>query len=444
MPFISNSDSDVQEMLSAIGVKDFGELIKNIPTDLVLERPLDLPPAMSEGEVFSHLNNLAGKNKSGVSFVGGGAYDHYTPAIIGTLISRSEFQTAYTPYQPEVSQGTLQSIYEFQTHIARLTAMDVANASMYDGASAMAEAIVVAINATRKNTIIIPDGLNPAYLEVAKTYLYNYDIKWVVLENRDGIADPGDLENKLDENVAAVVLQQPNYFGLIEPGSKIGGILKERKTLFIVVADPNSLGILEAPGNYHADIVVGEGQSLGIPLNFGGPYVGFFATTMALVRKIPGRIVGVSEDKKGRRGYLLTLQAREQHIRRDKATSNICTNSGLMALAATIYISWLGKEGLTKLSDLILQKSHYLSAQIESLDGYDLLYNNPFYKEMTVSCPVPPEKIIQMGIARGIKAGIDISAKTDSPSLLVAVTERRNRDDLDAFVQLQRNAGSRK
>jgi glycine dehydrogenase subunit 1 len=423
-------------MFAEIGVSGFDDLIKNIPDEVLLKKPLDIPDPLSEGEALSHLRDLGKKNIEGVSFVGGGAYDHYTPAVIDTIASRSEFLTAYTPYQPEVSQGTLQVIYEFQTHIARLTGMEVANASMYDGASALAEALVVAVNFTRKKKILLAGGLNPNYLRVCKTYLSNYDVQWVALDSDEGKIDIRKLNEQVDEETAAVVLQQPNYFGIVESAGEIGELMKGHKALFIVAADPNSLGILEAPGNYHADIVVGEGQSLGIPLNYGGPYVGFFAVNKNLIRKIPGRIVGVSEDAKGRKGYLLTLQAREQHIRREKATSNICTNSGLMALAATVYLSWIGKEGLPRLAELIIRKSHYLAEEIKKLEGYSLYYNAPFYKEFVIKTPVEPGTIISEGLKKGIKAGVDISGILGVPAMLVAVTEKRSKAEMDSLVDL--------
>lgn len=435
MPYISNSDQDIEQMLKSIGVKSVEDLLKNIPESIRLKQPLDLPDPLSECEVFDHLAELADKNITGISFVGGGAYDHYSPAIVDSLISRSEFMTAYTPYQAEVSQGTLQAIYEFQTHIARLTGMDVANASMYDGASALAEALVVAINAKGNNKVLIPEGLNPEYLEVARTYLYNYEVDFMVVKSINGRMDKTDLQNQLTDDVIAVVLQQPNYYGVIEEAAAIGELIKDHSAKFVVVTDPNSLGILEAPGNYHADIVVGEGQSLGIPLNYGGPYVGFFATRNDMIRKIPGRIVGVSEDKKGRKGYILTLQTREQHIRREKATSNICTNSGLMALATTIYLSWLGKQGLTQLSEMIVQKSHYLAEQIEKIPGFKLEFSSPFYKEFVVSTPVSAAQIIQKGFPSGFKSGIDVSNHFGHDALLVSVTEKRKKTDMDKFIE---------
>lgn len=435
MPFISNSKEDIKQMLARIGVDSVENLLSNIPKSVRLNKDLDLSEPMSEYEVFNHLASLAEKNASGVSFVGGGAYDHYTPAIVDAVISRSEFMTAYTPYQAEVSQGTLQAIYEFQTHIARLTGMDVANASMYDGATALAEAIVATVNPAKRNKVIIPGGLNPAYLTVAKTYLSNYDVEWIELSATDGWVNPLELKEKLSDDIAAVILQQPNYFGIIEQASAIGEILESHSAKFIVVADPNSLGILEAPGNYGADIVVGEGQSLGLPLNFGGPYVGFFAANKEMVRRIPGRIVGVSEDAKGRKGYILTLQTREQHIRREKATSNICTNSGLMALAVTVYLSWIGKEGLPELGNRILQKSHYLADKISALKGFEIIFNKPFYKEFVVSTPLPAKDIIAAGLKKGFKPGIDVSSSVSRPAIMLAVTEQRSKDEMDHFVE---------
>jgi glycine dehydrogenase subunit 1 len=436
MPFIANSKNDRKQMLEAIGVDAFSDLIANIPAKIQLQDDLNLGSPMSEVDAYQHLEQLASLNLSGVSFVGGGAYDHYSPAIVDAVISRSEFMTAYTPYQAEVSQGTLQVIYEFQTHICRLTGMEVANASMYDGASALAEALVVAIKAERHNRILIPAGLHPAYLEVAKTYLHNYDVAWEIMPAVEGRIDVDAVAQMLDESVTAVVLQQPNYFGLIEDAGSLGDLVKNLPAMLIACVDPSSLGLLEAPGNYHADIVVGEGQSLGIPLSFGGPFVGFFATREKYIRQLPGRIVGVSEDDKGRRGYLLTLQTREQHIRREKATSNICTNSGLMALAATVYLAWLGPHGLQKLNHLIYDRSHYLAAALAEIPGFDLAHAAPFYKEFVLFTPLPATDIISAGLARGIKAGIDVTAMFNRPALLLAVTERRNKAQMHDLVEL--------
>ncbi|WP_287372884.1 aminomethyl-transferring glycine dehydrogenase subunit GcvPA [Prosthecochloris sp.] len=438
MPFIANTDSDRDEMLKGTGVASFDELIADIPEELRLKEPLDLPAALTEPEVMHLMEKIAASNvstASHVSYLGGGAYDHYIPSAIKTIASRSEFYTAYTPYQAEVSQGTLQAIYEYQSMICRLYGMDTANASLYDGATALAEAISMAMVVTGRSKAVVAGKLHPNSLHVLRTFIEAGGDRAVVQNVlTDGVCDMESLEKTVNEGVAAVIVQQPNFYGCLEDVDRIGAVARDNGALFIVSADPVSLGILEAPGNYGADIAVGEGQPLGSALNFGGPYLGIFAAKKDYVRKIPGRLVGMTRDKDGEDGFILTLQTREQHIRREKATSNICTNQALNALQAVVYLSLLGKQGLKEVADHSLQKSHYLAGRIAELPGYSLKYQQPFFREFVVKTPVPAEKVVTTMLEQGILAGYDLSAVGDE-GLLVAVTEKRTQEQLDDFVR---------
>lgn len=426
-------------MLSVIGVRDEEELLSAIPEELRLREPLPLPPALSESELYAYCRRLAAHNigaHTHICFMGAGAYDHYVPAVVEWILNRSEFQTAYTPYQAEVSQGTLQSIYEFQSMVCCLTGMEVANASLYDGASAVAEACLMAHAITRRPRILIAGTLHPYYCRVAQTVSAGRGLLFHETAAADGTADVDRLAEELDETVAAVVLQQPNFYGTIEEAAPtIGQLAHHCGALFIVVADPISLGLLEAPGVYGADIVVGEAQSLGIPLNFGGPYVGFFATRRQYIRFLPGRLAAITHDTEGRRGFVLTLQTREQQIKRERATSNICTNHGLMMLAATVALAWLGKEGLRELALQCFHRAHYLAERIAALPGYGLAIEKPFFREFLLRTPVPAEQIVAAGIERGFLPGVPTRALgARLPGLLVAVTEQRTREQMDAFV----------
>ena len=438
MPFIANTDSDREEMLREIGVSSFDDLIADIPHELRLKKPLDLPSALAEPAVQQLMEQLASANSSTathVSYLGGGAYDHYMPPAIKTIVSRSEFYTAYTPYQAEVSQGTLQAIYEYQSIICRLYSMDTANASLYDGATALAEAVAMAMAVTGRERVVIAGKLHPNSLHVLKTFIEARGDRAVVQNTlQGGVCDVGELEKKVDDSVAAVIVQQPNFYGCLEDVTAIGEIARNSGALFIVSADPVSLGILEAPGSYGADIAVGEGQPLGSALNFGGPYLGIFAVKRDYVRKIPGRLVGMTKDKDGEDGFILTLQTREQHIRREKATSNICTNQALNALQAVVYLSLLGKQGLREVAELSLQKSHYLSEKITDLPGYSLKYDQPFFREFVVETPVPASGVVEKMLDQGILAGYDLSTVGDE-GLLIAVTEKRTKEQLDDFVR---------
>ncbi|HFB68081.1 MAG TPA: aminomethyl-transferring glycine dehydrogenase subunit GcvPA [Calditrichae bacterium] len=434
MSYIANSEADRQAMLREIGVQSFEELIQYIPEELRLKRELDLPQPLSELEAVAHLEDLANRNKRAVIFAGAGAYDHYVPAAVRHILWRSEFYTAYTPYQPEVSQGTLQAIYEYQTYICRLTGMDVANASMYDGGSALAEAVLMAANHTRRHRVLVPENINPNYVRIIETYTQHQDIELVRVPLRDGIVDDAAVQQLVNDDTAAVLLQHPNFYGLLENPERIGQIAHEAGALFITFVDPISLVVLQPPGEYGADIVVGEGQALGNALNFGGPYLGIFAATRPLIRKMPGRIVGRTVDIEGRTAYVTVLQTREQHIRREKATSNICTNSQLCALAATVYLSLLGEHGIRRAAEKSLSNSHYLARKIAEIPGFKLKFDKPFFKEFAVETPVPAREIIDRLADEGIIAGVDLESMGMGSGLLIAVTEKRTQDEMDQFI----------
>jgi len=412
MPFIPNTDNDRKLMFERIGVKNFSELISNIPDEIKFKEEFNLPASVSELEIAKIIQQKAGCNTQTcdkISFLGGGAYDHFIPAAVSFLLSRSEFYTAYTPYQAEVSQGTLQVIYEFQSMIAELMGMEVANASMYDGGSALAEAALMAVSETRRKKILISKSVHPYYRQIVKTYCHGQGIETKFIELSQGITNLASLKLSLGNDVAAVIIEHPNFLGYLEEVFEISSLVHENKALLITSNDPISLGTIEPPGKYDVDIATGEGQCLGNPLNFGGPYLGIFASKLKYVRKMPGRIAGATTDSEGRRGFVLTFQAREQHIRRAKATSNICTNQALNALAATIYMALIGKKGIQELATLCLQNSHYLADNIAGLNGYELRFASPFFKEFVVSRQVPAKQIIDDLHKSNIFAGIDVS-----------------------------------
>jgi len=426
-------------MLEAIGVKNFHDLIKDIPEEIRLKADLKIPPAMSELEVVKHLSALADKNVStqdAVSFLGAGAYDHFIPSAVGALLSRSEFYTAYTPYQAEVSQGTLQAIYEYQTMICRLTGMDISNASLYDAGSGLAEAALMSAVHTGRRKIVAVHPIHPLYLQVVRTYVHGQGFEIVEIPAKDGAADVDAVKKNVDESAAAVMVQQPSFFGTLSDVFALAEIARSKKALFVVGVNPISLGLLVPPGEYGADVVIGEGQPLGIPQSFGGPFLGIFAVREELIRRLPGRLAGITVDAEGNRGFVLTLQTREQQIRREKATSNICTNEGLMMLASTIYMSLMGKQGIREVAEQSSAKAHYLAEQIGKIPGFKLKYREPFFNEFLVSTPVPAEKIIDAGVGKKILAGLDVGRLIpDEDGLLIAVTEKRTRDELDGFVE---------
>ena len=438
MPFIVNTASEREEMLRAIGASSFDDLIADIPEEIRLKKALDLFAPSDEPQVRKLLESLAAANRSTsdyVSFLGAGAYDHFIPSAIKTIASRSEFYTAYTPYQAEVSQGTLQAIYEYQSLICRLYGMDVANASMYDGATALAEAVLMAMNVTGRPQVVVAGKLHPWNSAVLKTYIEAAD-HTAVIQNvlEDGIGSISALKGIVGESVAAVVVQQPNFYGCLEEVEAIRDIAHAAGALFIVSADPLSLGVLAAPGSYGADIAVGEGQPLGSSQNFGGPYLGIFTVKQPLVRKIPGRLVGMTKDRDGQDGFILTLQTREQHIRREKATSNICSNQALNALQAAVYLSLLGKQGLRQVAEQSARNAHYLAAKIAAIPGFSLKYKMPFFREFVVETPIPAAEVIERMLERKVFAGYDLAVHGES-GLLVAVTEKRSREELDSFAE---------
>lgn len=440
MSYVPNTDQNRKEMLEKIGVKDFSELIRTIPESIRLRTELKLPPPLSELELTRLLGELARLNVNTdkmICFLGGGAYDHFIPAIIDQIISRSEFYTVYTPYQAEVSQGTLQSIYEFQSLICELTGMDVANASMYDGATAAAEAALLAHAHTGRSEILVAGSLNPNYREVLDTYCGSIKMKVNTLPLEEGLIDLEEAQKKISEKAACVIIQTPNFFGLLENITEMEPLVHSKGALLVLVCDPISLGILKTPKEYNADIAVGEGQSLGNNLSLGGPYLGYFAAKQELLRRMPGRIVGVTNDAEGRRGFVLTLQTREQHIRREKATSNICTNEALCALSACIYLSILGKSGIKEVAELCARKSHYALDQLTKIDGCKRKFNAPFFKEFVLETSIPPKRIVRSLLRRNILAGIDLSLfdRKWKNQLLVSVTEKRTKEEIDYLAE---------
>lgn len=446
MTYVANTEQNKKEMLRKIGAGSFEELLKDIPEELRLKEPLKLPPTLSELEVTKFLRELSEQNKSSneyVNFLGAGSYDHFIPAAVDQIISRSEFYTAYTPYQAEASQGTLQSIYEFQSLICQLTEMELANASLYDGGSALGEACLLAHYHTEKSKILIPENLHPFYKRVLKTYVSGQGLKLVEVPHIDGQIRASALKEKIDDQTAAVVVQNPNFLGILEEDiEEIEKLAHSSGALLIMVCDPISLGILKTPGEYNADIVVGEGQSLGNRMSFGGPYLGYFACKKEYLRRMPGRLIGVTADNRGQRGFVLTLQTREQHIRREKATSNICTNQGLMALAATVHLSLLGKQGIKKVAELSLQKAHYALEKIERETGFKRKFSAPFFKEFVLESPIAPKKVIKAGLKKNLLAGVDLGQfkiGLDN-SLLIAVTEKRSKSEIDGLVSFFKTA----
>ncbi len=441
MTYIPNTDADRRAMMAAIGIESVEELLTVIPQEVRLDAPLDLPPALSELELHDTLGGMADLNGSAdrmASFVGGGMYDHFVPSAVGHLAGRSEFLTSYTPYQPEVSQGTLQGIYEFQTMICELTGLDVANASMYDGASATAEAALLARSATRRDRVLLAGGLHPHYAETVYTYAHGPGIEVETLPCTAGTLDPELLASALSDDTACVIVQHPNFFGCLESMGDLERIVHGAGALLVMAVDPISLGVIESPGAYGADIAVGEGQSMGNQVSYGGPALGFFAARDRFVRRMPGRIAGQTVDEENRRGFVLTLQAREQHIRRDKATSNICTSQQLNALMATIYLSLIGKAGLKQVAELCLHKSHYAAERIADLPGYELAFDRPFFKEFVVRTPASPGEIVTRLAGERLLAGIDLGRFPSldlEDGLLVAVTERRTRAQIDRLVE---------
>lgn len=436
MRYIPNSPEERGEMLASIGLSNTDELFRSIPKDVQLGRRLNITEPLSEPEVIAVMEEFAAKNaaSSNSSFLGAGVYSHFSPTIVDHLIQRSEFFTSYTPYQPEISQGTLQYIFEFQTLICQLTGMDVANASMYDGSTAMAEAYLMAMRVTRRNKIIVANSVHPEYREVARTYTQHSETEIVTAEFDEETGRVADL-SALDDTTAAVVVQSPNFFGCVENLERLAGAAHAVGALLIVVVtEAISFGLLKSPGACGADIVVGEGQSFGIPMSFGGPHVGLFATQEKYVRQMPGRLCGMAYDKNGNRGFVLTLSTREQHIRREKATSNICTNQGLIALAATIYMETMGKKGLQEVAVQNAQKAAYAAKKIDEIDGFEIAFSAPSFNEFVVRGRKPADEILStIRTQNGIIGGLALSKYYPERSyeFLICVTETKTRGQID-------------
>ena len=429
-------------MLEAIGLGSAEELFDSIPQELRLQRPLNTPAALSEIELLDRFEQMGARNAGArrISFLGGGAYSHYVPTIVDHILSRSEFFTAYTPYQPEISQGTLQTIFEFQTLVCQLTGMEVANASMYDGSTALAEAVLMAERVTKRSKVVASTATHPQYLEVVQTYVQHAGIhlELVNFDEKTGQSWHA-LAEAIDDSTAALVVQSPNFFGCVEDLAALADAAHAKGALLVVaITEAMSLGLLRSPGECGADIVVAEGQSFGVPLSFGGPYVGLFATREKYARQIPGRLVGEAFDKQGRRGFVLTLATREQHIRREKATSNICTNEGLIALAATVYLETMGRRGIQEVAQQCAQKAAHAARSISKLNGYSLPFSGPYFNEFVVRAPGKAvDLLVRLGKEKGIDGGIPLSRFIpDRPNdFLVCVTETNSRAQIDALVE---------
>lgn len=438
--YLPQTDQDKREMLETLGISSVEELFADIPEEVRFKGALQIPEALSEPELVKYFTGLAGKNvnfTTHVNFLGAGVYQHYTPSTVNHMLLRGEFFTAYTPYQPEISQGELQAIFEFQTMVCELTGMEVANSSMYDGATSLAEAAMMAAGHTGKKRVIVSRAVHPESRSVLKTYAYGQNVELVeVGVNSEGVTDTEALQTLVNDQTAAVIVQYPNFFGSVEDLAAIEAIAHGSGALLISSSNPLALGVLEAPGKLGADIVVGDMQPFGIPASFGGPHCGYFATTTKLMRKMPGRIVGQTKDENGKRGFVLTLQAREQHIRREKATSNICSNQALLALAAAITLTALGKQGVQEMAMMNLQKAHYAKQALQA-KGLEAAFTAPFFNEFVVKLPKPVAEVNKQLLAAGIIGGYDLGL--DYPELsghtLLAVTELRTKEEIDQLAQ---------
>ena len=433
--YFPHTQADIEAMLARCGAGDIRDLYSDVPEQLVMRRDYEVPEQMSEQQVREYFKGLCDKNQPLDCFAGNGFYNHYAPSIIDAVIRRSEFLTAYTPYQPEISQGTLQYIFEYQTMMATLTGMEVSNASMYDGATATAEAMMMAVSHARKrNRVLLSATVAPAVGAVVDTYASYHGITVDRIAETDGITDLSDMESKLAAgDVAGVIVASPNRYGIVEDYSGVADKCHQAKALLIMNCVASDLGVLRTPGEWGADIAVGDAQSLGMPLNYGGPYLGYICTTKSLIRKLPGRIVGATTDAKGRRVFVLTLQAREQHIRRDKATSNICSNQGLMALYAAVYLSTMGAEGLREVAEKGYHGAHYLASELEKTGQMKLKYpERPFLNEFLMSTDIDVDDLIARCVAEGILPGV----KTSEGEILIAVTEINTRKEIDRLVEI--------
>ena len=437
--YLPMTEQDQKEMLETIGVSSVDELFADIPERVRFQGEYNIKPAKTESALLKELSGLAKKNANTdeyASFLGAGVYDHYKPVVVDHVISRSEFYTAYTPYQPEISQGELQAIFEFQTMIAELTGMDLANSSMYDGGTALAEAGMLAAGATRKSKILLSEAVHPIAKDVVKTYAYGQSIEVVEVKATNGVTDLAELEAQIDDNTAAVMVQYPNFYGQLEDVTKVSELVHAVKGLSIVSSNPLALASITPPGKMGADITVGDAQPFGIPESFGGPHCGYFATTKKLMRKVPGRLVGETLDEEGRRGYVLTLQAREQHIRREKATSNICSNQALNALAASVAMTALGKQGIREMASQNIVKTYYAKQQFEAT-GFTVAFNGAHFNEIVVDVKANVTALNKLLLAQGFIGGFDLGRVDEKLQnhTLVCVTEQRTKEEIDAFVQ---------
>ncbi|WP_078577023.1 aminomethyl-transferring glycine dehydrogenase subunit GcvPA [Salipaludibacillus agaradhaerens] len=436
--YLPMTEKDQQDMMKEIGVASIEDLFADIPKEVRFKGDLPIESALDETALIKEMTRLAEKNthiKDYPSFLGAGVYEHYIPSVVNHMLLRSEFFTAYTPYQPEISQGELQAIFEFQTMICELTGMEIANSSMYDGQTALAEAAMMSAAHTKKKKILVSKTVHPEAREVLKTSAKGQNLTVVEIEEKEGITDLDQLEAEFNENTASVIVQYPNFFGQIEDLSSIEAIAHKEKALFIVSSNPLSLGILQPPGEYNADVVVGDAQPFGIPTQLGGPHCGYFAVTKKLMRKVPGRLVGQTTDDHGQRGFVLTLQAREQHIRREKATSNICSNQALNALAASITMSALGKKGVRELAEQNVQKAYYAKKQLQK-NGIKVLGVQPFFNEFVIELSSSVDRINKKLLAEGIIGGLELARfyQDKANQMLIAVTELRTKEEIDHFV----------
>ncbi len=437
MKYFPHTKEDIEQMLAVAGLKSMDDLFAEIPEQLLFNKEFALPEAMSEAEIRRFFDTLGRRNSNLVCFAGAGVEDHYSPSVINAIIQRGEFLTAYTPYQPEISQGTLQYIFEYQSMITELTGMDVTNASMYDGTTATAEAMMMTVAAAKKrNKVLVSATINPKVKRVVETYAKYQGVVIETVPEKDGVTDLAALETLLaGDDVAGVILAQPNFYGIIEDYTGVAEMCHARKTLVVMNANPSSLAVLKTPAEWGADIACGDAQSLGIPMTYGGPYVGYLATTNALVRKLPGRIVGATTDVDGKRAFVLTLQAREQHIRREKANSNICSNQSLMALYVTIYLSLMGHKGLKEVNAASYGGAHYLAAALVATGKCRMAFDKPFMNEFAVKTTIPADTILQALLAQGILGGVKIADDT----LLICVTEQRTKAEIDKFIETVNN-----
>lgn len=432
--YIPHTEEDVRKMLEVIGVESIDDLYSDVPSEVIFKEEYDIPEKMSEVELRRHFEELGKKNKNLTVFAGGGAYDHYSPSTVAHILSRSEFYTAYTPYQPEISQGTLQYIFEYQSMICELTGMEASNASMYDGATAAAEVMFMMVaSAKKKNRVLLSATLPERIIKVVETYAKFHGTDLTIIAEKDGVTDLQEAEKEIAKgDVAGLIVPTPNKYGIIEDFTGLADSIHKAKGLLAVYADPSTLAVLRTPGEWGADIACGDGQTLGMPLAFGGPYLGFIACNKSLLRKMPGRVVGATKDADGKRAFVLTLQAREQHIRREKATSNICSNQSLMALYAVIYLSLLGKEGLKEVNVLSCDGAHYLYNQLLATGKFKPAFDKPFLKEFVMTTELDMEKINQRLLDNGILGGIILK----DGMVEFAVTEKRTKEEIDNLVKL--------